>query len=289
LKQQKLNIGIVQTYCSADKRENTLRTKDLIVAAAKKGAQIICLQELFNTIYFCYEEEYSFFELAENTEGDTIKLLSDICKENNVVLIVPFFEKRANGVFHNTAAVIDADGSVLGIYRKQHIPDDPGYYEKFYFAPGDGGYKVFDTAYGKIGVLICWDQWYPEAARLTALSGADVLFYPTAIGWPVDQDEKLNKKEFDAWQTMQRSHAIANGLHVVAVNRVGNENGTNFWGGSFIADPFGEVIFQAPYEKEEVKAIEIDLSRNEYFRHRWPFFRDRRIDTYDSITKRFID
>lgn len=257
--------------------------------AAKNGAQIICLQELFNTLYFCIEEDYRAFELAEKANGQLSQELSKLCAELNIVLVVPYFEKRTEGLYHNSALVIDADGQILGNYRKQHIPDDPGYYEKFYFTPGDGGYKCFNTHYGKIGVLICWDQWYPEAARLTALQGAEILFYPTAIGWPVGQDDKLNLKEFGAWQTMMKSHAIANGIHVVAVNRTGIEADNQFWGGSFIADPFGEVIFQAHHDSEDAYIQTIDTSLTGHFRERWPFLRDRRIDTYQAITKRFID
>ncbi len=286
---ENIKIGIVQTFCTADKEDNLTRTLNHIRTAASEGANIICLQELFNTLYFCHQEDYKFFDLAEPLTGNIIQILSTICKELSVVLVVPFFEKRATGVFHNTAAVIDADGSILGIYRKQHIPDDPGYYEKFYFTPGDGGYKSFQTKYGKIGVLICWDQWYPEAARLTAMNGAEIVFFPTAIGWPVDQDDKLNRKEFEAWQTIQRSHAIANGIHVVSVNRVGTEENNLFWGGSFVSDPFGEILYQAPHNKEDIHVIEIDTRLTEHFRQRWPFFRDRRIDTYQPITERFID
>ncbi|MBN2485481.1 MAG: carbon-nitrogen hydrolase [Bacteroidales bacterium] len=286
---QKINVGIVQTYCTADKAENTERFKQLITKAARNGANIICLQELYNTLYFCNIEEYENFLLAEPSDSLNNKQMATLCKELSVVLVVPYFEKRASGIFHNSALVIDADGSILGNYRKQHIPDDPGYYEKFYFTPGDGGYKCFNTKYGNIGVLICWDQWFPEASRLTAMTGAEILFYPTAIGWPVGQDEKLNRKEFEAWQTMMRSHAIANGVHVVAVNRVGEENDNSFWGGSFIADPFGEIIYQAPHYEETVHVQQADLSLTGYFRERWPFFRDRRIDTYSDITKLFLE
>ncbi len=289
MKTKHINLGIIQTHCTDSKQDNTDRTIALIKNAAKQNAQIVCLQELFNTLYFCIEEEYDQFALSETKDGPTIQKLSDVCKELGIVLIVPYFEKRAEGLYHNSAIVIDTDGTVLGNYRKQHIPDDPGYYEKFYFTPGDEGYKCFDTAFGKIGVLICWDQWYPEASRLTALKGANILFYPTAIGWPVGQDNSLNTKEFSAWQTMMRSHAIANGVHVVAVNRTGIEHDNAFWGGSFIADPFGEVIYQASHDIETVHVHEIDTSLTEYFRERWPFLRDRRIDTYKPITKRFLD
>lgn len=284
-----IQIGIIQTSCTRDKEENTKQTVNLIRKAAEKNAQIICLQELFNTLYFCIEEDYNQFSLAEKQSGNTIKLLIDLCKELKIVLIVPYFEERTAGLYHNSAIVIDTDGSVLGNYRKQHIPDDPGYFEKFYFTPGDGGYQSFQTQYGQVGVLICWDQWFPEAARLTALEGAEILFYPTAIGWPVEQDDKLNRKEYEAWQTMMRSHAIANGIHVVAVNRVGIEADNQFWGGSFVADPFGEIIFKASYQEETVQVVPIDLNQTEYYRQRWPFLRDRRIDTYQNITNRFSD
>lgn len=286
---QKVNIGIIQTFCTANKEENTHRIQKLIRKAAENEAQIICLQELYNTLYFCNTEEYENLQLAEVFDGTANKEMAVLCKELSVVLIVPYFEKRATGVYHNSAVVIDTDGTILGNYRKQHIPDDPGYYEKFYFTPGDGGYKSFNTKFGKIGVLICWDQWYPEAARLTAMTGAEILFYPTAIGWPVEQDEKLNNKEFSAWQTMMRSHAISNGIHIVAVNRIGVENDNDFWGGSFIADPFGEIIYQASHSEETVHVHTIDTSLTEHFRARWPFFRDRRIDTYEGLTKRFLE
>jgi N-carbamoylputrescine amidase len=286
---QKINIGIIQTYCTSDKTENMQRIYNLVRKAAENKAQIVCLQELYNTTYFCNTEDYDNLTLAEDASGPNNQQLADLCKELSIVLVVPYFERRTTGVYHNSAIVIDTDGSILGNYRKQHIPDDPGYYEKFYFTPGDGGYKCFKTKYGKIGVLICWDQWYPEAARLTAMSGAEILFYPTAIGWPVGQDEKLNKKEFDAWQTMMQAHAISNGVHVVAVNRIGIENDNDFWGGSFISDPFGEIIYQASHYSETIYIQEIDTSLTEHFRARWPFFRDRRIDTYEGITKRFLE
>ncbi|MBN1116618.1 MAG: carbon-nitrogen hydrolase [Bacteroidales bacterium] len=287
--ENKVNIGIVQTFCSDNKVDNTQRTIKLIRDTAEKGARIICLQELFNTLYFCIEEDYNQFDLAEFQDGPTAQELSKLCAQLKIVLVVPYFEKRTAGLYHNSAIVIDADGKISGNYRKQHIPDDPGYYEKFYFAPGDEGYKVFDTQYGKISVLICWDQWYPEASRIAALKGAEIIFYPTAIGWPVGQDERLNSKEYNAWQTIIKSHAVANGVHTVAVNRTGVEYDNQFWGGSFITDPFGEVLFQAPYTDETYEAIEVDLSQTEYFRRRWPFLRDRRTDTYKPVTKRFID
>jgi N-carbamoylputrescine amidase len=280
-------VGIVQTSCSPDKQVNFESTISKIKDCAIEGAQIICLQELFSTRYFCNSEDYNNFLLAEPIPGPSTKQLSELCRKLKIVLIASLFEKRSEGLYHNTAVVVDSDGSILGKYRKHHIPDDPGYFEKFYFTPGDEGFKVFDTMYARIGVLICWDQWFPEAARLTAMKGADILFYPTAIGWPEGQDEHLCKKEYEAWQVMQRSHAIANGVHVVAVNRTGLEAGNNFWGGSFISDPFGEILFQAPYLEESVSIVEIDLNLTEYYRSHWPFFRDRRIDAYNGITKRF--
>jgi N-carbamoylputrescine amidase len=287
--EKSVQIGIIQSACDSNKEQNINRTIGFIRQAASRGAQIICLQELFSSIYFCYEESYDQFSLAEKQSGDTIYKLAELCKELSVVLVVPYFEKRATGLYHNSAVVIDSNGALLGNYRKQHIPDDPGYYEKFYFTPGDGGYQSFQTEYGKIGVLICWDQWFPEAARLTALQGSEIIFYPTAIGWPVDQEDKINRKEFDAWQTIMRSHAIANGIHVVAVNRTGIEGDNQFWGGSFIADPFGEILMQASHYEEEVHVTKIDLVLSEYYRQRWPFLRDRRTDTYQSIINRFTD
>jgi N-carbamoylputrescine amidase len=282
-----VKIGYVQSECVSDKKSNIYNTIEKIKQAAQQGAQIICSQELFSTIYFCDKENYKNFALAESIPGPTTELLSALCKELNIVLIASLFERRTEGIYHNTAAVIDADGKILGIYRKQHIPDDPGYCEKFYFTPGDEGFKSFQTKYANIGVLICWDQWYPEAARLTAMKGAEILFYPTAIGWPDGQDIKLSKKEFEAWQTIQRSHAIANGIHVVAVNRTGIEADNVFWGGSFISDPFGEILHQSPHDKEDIHIHDVDLNLTEYYRSHWPFFRDRRIDSYSSITKRF--
>jgi N-carbamoylputrescine amidase len=282
-----VKIGIIQSECSLDKQTNIKRTIKKIKQVAKMGAQIVCLQELFSTRYFCHIEDHTNFSLAEPIPGPTTENFSDLCKELDIVLVASLFEKRSEGIFHNTAAVIDADGSYLGKYRKHHIPDDPGYHEKYYFTPGDEGYKVFKTKFGRIGVLICWDQWFPEAARLTAMRGAQILFYPTAIGWPEDQDEHLCNVEYDAWQIIQRSHAITNGLHVVAVNRVGNEEGNIFWGGSFITNPIGEIVYQAPHNMETIFVQEIDLKLTSHYRSLWPFFRDRRIDTYQSLTKRF--
>ena len=277
--------------CTQNPEENFKKALAKIREAAKKGAQIVCLQELFRSLYFCDVEEYENFKLAEAIPGPSTDALSKLAAEIGVVIIASLFEKRTQGIYHNTTAVIDADGSYLGKYRKMHIPDDPAYYEKFYFTPGDLGYKVFKTKFATIGVLICWDQWYPEAARLTALTGAEVLFYPTAIGWATSQDELTNSEQFNAWQTIQKSHAVANGLHVVSVNRVGMEqNGAmKFWGGSFVANPLGRVLYQASHDKEEVEVVEIDLNKTDGIRVHWPFMRDRRIDSYGEITRRFID
>ena len=277
--------------CTADKAQNMAKAISKIREAASQGAQVICLQELFTSLYFCDVEDYENFKLAEPVPGPATDLLSSIAGELGVVIIASLFEKRTNGIYHNTTAVLDADGTYLGKYRKMHIPDDPAYYEKFYFTPGDLGFKIFKTRFGVLGVLICWDQWYPEGARITALMGAEVLFYPTAIGWAMSQNETTNTEQFNAWQTIQRSHAVANGVHVVSVNRVGLEqNGAmKFWGGSFIANPFGAVLYQAPHDREEVHVTEIDLDKTDTYRTHWPFLRDRRIDSYQPITKRYID
>src|SRR5476651_1012593 len=285
----KENVGLVQMTCTADKQENLQKAIAKVREAAKKGAQIICLQELFTSLYFCDVEDYDNFKLAEVIPGPSTDELAKLAAELGVVIIASLFEKRTSGVYHNTTAVLDADGKYLGKYRKMHIPDDPGFYEKFYFTPGDLGYKVFKTKYATIGVLICWDQWYPEAARITALMGAEVLFYPTAIGWANTQDDATNTEQYNAWQTIQRSHAIANGVHVVSVNRVGEEAGLKFWGGSFVANPFGTVIHQTSADNEEVVVEELDLNKSDYYRSHWPFLRDRRIDSYQPITKRLLD
>jgi N-carbamoylputrescine amidase len=287
----KVQVGLVQMSCSSKKDDNIQRAVLKIREAAAKGAQIICLQELFTSLYFCDVEEYDNFKLAEPVPGPTTDTLQAVAKEHGVVIVASLFEKRAQGLYHNTTAVIDADGEYLGKYRKMHIPDDPAFFEKFYFTPGDLGYKVFKTKFATIGVLICWDQWYPEAARITALMGAEVLFYPTAIGWATDQDEATNTEQYNAWQTIQRSHAIANGVHVVSVNRVGfeQEGKMKFWGGSFVANPFGSVMLQASHDKEEVAVHELDLDKTDRYRTHWPFMRDRRIDSYQPITKRYID
>ena len=287
----KVKVGIVQMSCTASKEENLPKAIEKIRKAAQMGAQIVCLQELFTSLYFCDVEDYENFKLAESIPGPSTDALCEISKELGVVIIASLFEKRAQGLYHNTTAVIDADGSYMGKYRKMHIPDDPAYFEKFYFTPGDLGYKVWETKFGKIGVLICWDQWYPEAARITSLMGAEILFYPTAIGWATSQDEATNTEQYNAWQTIQRSHAVANGVHVVSVNRVGFEqNGAmKFWGGSFIANPFGSLLYKASHDEEEIHVQEIDLHKTDSYRTHWPFLRDRRIDSYQPITSRYID
>ncbi len=289
VKNRTINVGLVQHACSKDPEENLLKAQEGIREAAQQGAQIICLQELFRSLYFCDVEDHDNFLLAEKIPGPTTEVLCELGKELDVVIIASLFEKRAEGLYHNTTAVIDADGSYLGKYRKMHIPDDPGYYEKFYFTPGDTGYKTFKTKFGQIGVLICWDQWYPEAARITAMMGAEMLFYPTAIGWHKDQDSATNDEQYQAWQTIQRSHSVANGIPVISVNRVGIEGEMKFWGGSFVTNAFGKLLCQADYEKEEVKVVPIDLAQSDRYRTHWPFLRDRRIDSYSPILKRLID
>ena len=287
----KVNIGLVQMSCSDNKEANLQKAIAKIREAAAKGAQIVCLQELFTSLYFCDTEDYEHFKLAEAIPGPSTEVLGQLAAELKVVIIASLFEKRAQGIYHNTTAVLDADGAYLGKYRKMHIPDDPAFYEKFYFTPGDLGYKIFKTKYASIGVLICWDQWYPEAARITALMGAEILFYPTAIGWATSQDEATNTEQYNAWQTMQRSHAIANAVHVVSVNRAGFEqNGAmKFWGGSFVSNPFGTILYQASHDKEETVVIGLDTAATDRYRTHWPFMRDRRIDSYQPITKRYID
>jgi N-carbamoylputrescine amidase len=297
----KFSVGLIQMSCSPEPEDNVARAVAHVRNAAKQGARVICLPELFKTQYFCQREEHAFFDLAEPIPGPTTKVFSELSRELRVTIVVSLFEKRAPGVYHNTVAVMGPDGALQGIYRKMHIPDDPLYYEKFYFTPGDLGYKVFPTEDGgKIGTLVCWDQWYPEGARLTALQGANVLFYPTAIGWHPDEKAEYGDAQYDAWRTVQRAHAISNGVYVAAVNRVGFETGNvqgneakgkglEFWGGSFLADPFGVVIAQAGHEKEEILIGEIDLKKMEDVRRNWPFLRDRRIDSYGQITQRMID
>jgi len=287
----KVKVGLVQMTCAADKQTNLDKAVAKVREAAEKGAQIVCLQELFTSLYFCDVESYDNFSLAEAIPGPSTEVLGAVAKELGVVIIASLFEKRAQGIYHNTTAVLDADGAYLGKYRKMHIPDDPAYYEKFYFTPGDLGYKVFKTKFATIGILICWDQWYPEASRITALMGAEILFYPTAIGWATSQDQYTNDEQYNAWQTIQRSHAVANGVHVVSVNRVGfeQEGAMKFWGGSFVANPFGNLIYKASHEEEETTVVEIDTALSDRYRTHWPFLRDRRIDSYQPITKRYID
>ena len=283
-----VTLGLIQTtVASDDPSVNTRKAVDQIRQAARKGAQIICLQELFRTPYFCQSEDSHHFSLAESIPGSTTQTLSSLAKELGIVLIAPLFEKRAEGIYHNSAVVIDADGTMLGTYRKMHIPEDPCFYEKFYFTPGDLGFRSFKTRYGKIGVLICWDQWFPEAARLTALQGVQIIFYPTAIGWHDSEPKKVRKNQLESWQVIQRSHAIANEVFVAAVNRVGKEGELTFWGHTFVADPFGSVTAQASGTKEETLIVKCDLEKIEETRRDWPFFRDRRIDTYGALTEGF--
>ncbi len=288
-----VKIGLIQTACSAEPQANLKKTIRLAERAAKAGAQIICTQELFRSQYFCQSEDVRNFQFAEPVPGPTTDAFGKFAQKYEVVVIASVFEQRAAGVYHNTAAVIDADGSLLGIYRKMHIPDDPLYYEKFYFTPGDTGFKAWQTRYAKIGVLICWDQWYPEAARLTALQGAQILFYPTAIGWHPDEKKKYGQSQHDAWETIQRSLAIANGCYVAVPNRVGHERlagkGIEFWGQSFVAGTSGEILARAGARKEQVLAVPLDLARVNSTRIQWPFLRDRRIDAYANLTKRFVD
>ncbi len=290
MKERKVKIGVVQLKCTEDKQDNIRRYVEQVRLVAKQGAQIICLQELFASLYFADVEDYHNFRYAEPIPGgETTQTFMALAKELGVVIICSMFEKRAEGLYHNTTAVIDADGTYLGKYRKMHIPDDPGYYEKFYFTPGDMGYKVFRTRFATIGVLICWDQWYPEAARITAMKGAEILFFPTAIGWAIDQDEATNDEQYQAWQTIQRSHSVANGVPVVSVNRTGREGDMQFWGGSFVTNAFGRVLWQAPHLEETLHVQELDLNDSDRYRRHWPFLRDRRIDSYAPILKRYLD
>ena len=280
-------LGLAQMACSDRPRANLDKAVAAIQGAARQGAQIICLQELFGARYFCQREDVLQFALSEPVPGPTTERLSQLAAAHQVVLIVPVFEKRAEGIFHNTAVVIDADGALLGQYRKMHIPDDPLYYEKFYFTPGDLGFRTFHTRYARIGVLICWDQWFPEAARLAALNGAQLLFYPSAIGNHPDDSAQEHQAQREAWQIMHRSHAVANGLYVAAVNRVGQEGALNFWGTSFVSDPFGRILKQASADNEETLIVPCALDRLNTTRQYWPFFRDRRIDAYAGLTKRW--
>jgi N-carbamoylputrescine amidase len=293
-------VGLIQFSCTPDPDENLNKAAERVREAATNGAHVVCLPELFRTQYFCQREDAALFDLAEPIPGPTTDKMSEIARQEKIVIIASLFEKRARGLYHNTAAVIDTDGSIKGIYRKMHIPDDPLYYEKYYFTPGDLGFKAFDTQFGRVGTLVCWDQWYPEGARLTALQGAHILLYPTAIGWHPAEKQQYGTAQHDAWRTIQRAHAIANGVFVGVVNRVGHETGnirgneTNgagleFWGGSFLCDPFGRILAEASHNKEETLYGEIDLDCIDETRRSWPFLRDRRIDSYAPISHRFID
>jgi N-carbamoylputrescine amidase len=289
-----VTLALLQHACTPDPAANLAKTLALAERAAKRGVNIICTQELFRSQYFCQSEDYANFALAEKIPGPTTELFQSFAKKHGVVVVASLFEKRTSGLYHNTAVIIDADGALLGRYRKMHIPDDPLFYEKFYFTPGDTGFRAWPTKFGKIGVLICWDQWYPEAARLTALAGAEIIFYPTAIGWHPKDKRKLGAKQHDAWETIQRSHAVANGCYVAAVNRIGRErpaggNGLEFWGQSFVAGTSGEILAKAGATKEEVLLATVDLAQVDDTRTHWPFLRDRRIDAYGGLTKRFID
>jgi N-carbamoylputrescine amidase len=297
---EKFRVGLLQMSTGPDPDRNLQHAMDMVREAAKDGAQVICLPELFQTQYFCQREDAALFDLAEPIPGPTTAKLSELAKQLSIVLVASLFEKRAAGIYHNTAVTFDRDGAILGIYRKMHIPDDPLYYEKYYFTPGDLGFKALDTSAGRIGTLVCWDQWYPEGARLTALQGANILFYPTAIGWHPAEKAEFGAAQHDAWKTIQRAHAIANGVYVGVVNRVGFEHGDirgnqasgqglEFWGGSFLCDPFGRVIAEGSHDKEEILKGEVDLKLIEETRRNWPFLRDRRIDFYAPIASRFLD
>jgi len=294
-RQNPFNVGIVQMACSPDVSANMDKMVHKIREAAQMGAQVICTQELFGSQYFCQLESTEMFDLAESIPGPSTDVFTKLAKELGVVIVASLFERRAAGLYHNTAAIVDADGSLLGVYRKMHIPDDPLYYEKYYFTPGDLGFKAWQTRFGRIGVLICWDQWYPEGARMTALQDVNVLFYPTAIGWHPKEKATFGEAQIDAWQTIQRSHAIANGVYVASANRIGLEkipgavgDGIEFFGGSFIADPFGRFIKKASRDQEEILVAQVDPALQEETRRNWPFFRDRRIDAYEGITQRFL-
>ncbi len=284
-----ITVGLVQMTCAPEPAANMKKAIARIGEAAKRGAQIVCLQELFRSQYFCQTEDIELFKLAETIPGPSTEALCKVARRHKIVIIASLFERRAAGLYHNTAVIIDTDGEITGKYRKMHIPDDPLYYEKFYFTPGDLGFASHDTGFGKIGTLVCWDQWFPEAARLTALSGAQLLFYPTAIGWLPDEDEEMNEAQHQAWETIQRGHAIANGIYVVAVNRVGAEGKLKFWGQSFVVDPFGRIVARAAADKEEILIVECDLDLLERTRQNWPFLRDRRIESYQGLSFRFLE
>lgn len=284
-----MKIGIIQQHNTADIADNKSRLAVKIADLAKAGAELIVLQELHNGLYFCQVEDVNNFDLAETIPGPSTAFFGELAKEHGVVIVTSLFERRAPGLYHNTAVVLEKDGDIAGIYRKMHIPDDPGYYEKFYFTPGDLGFKPIETSLGKLGVLVCWDQWYPEAARLMALQGAELLIYPTAIGYDPHDTKEEQERQRMAWQTVQRGHAVANGLPVITVNRVGEEDGVPFWGTSFVAGPQGELLYEASTTEEECVIVEVDMQRSEQVRRWWPFLRDRRIEEYKDITKRFID
>ncbi|MBR2113472.1 MAG: carbon-nitrogen hydrolase [Prevotella sp.] len=284
-----MKIGIIQQHNGEDVKTNVLHLATKIRQLAKEGAELIVLQELHNSLYFCKQEDVNLFDLAETIPGPSTTFFGNLAKELGVVIVTSLFERRATGLYHNTAVVMEKDGTIAGKYRKMHIPDDPGYYEKFYFTPGDLGFQPIHTSVGKLGVLVCWDQWYPEAARLMTLAGAELLIYPTAIGYDPHDTKEEQERQRMAWQTVQRGHAVANGLPVVTVNRVGEENGVPFWGTSFVAGPQGELLYEASNDQEEVALVEIDMQRSEQVRRWWPFLRDRRIENYNDITKRYID
>jgi N-carbamoylputrescine amidase len=289
-----VRLGLLQTSCSADPRANLAKTLAFAERAARRGAQILCTQELFRSQYFCQNEDYANFKLAEPIPGPSTAAFQKLAKKHAVVVIASLFEKRAAGVYHNTAAIIDANGALLGIYRKMHIPDDPLFYEKFYFTPGDLGFRAWPTRYGKIGVLICWDQWYPEGARLTAMQGAEILFYPTAIGWHPKEKKEYGANQHGAWELIQRSHAVANGCYVAVANRIGWEkpvggDGLEFWGQSFVAGTSGQLLAKASVNREEILVVPVDLGQVDVTRTHWPFLRDRRIDAYGGLTRRLMD
>ena len=284
-----MKIGIIQQHNTADRDDNKRRLAEKIRSLAAKGAELVVLQELHNGLYFCQEENVETFNQAESIPGPSTEFYGALAKELGVVIVTSLFERRATGLYHNTAVVLEKDGTIAGKYRKMHIPDDPGYYEKFYFTPGDMGFKTIDTSLGRLGVLVCWDQWYPEAARLMALVGAEILIYPTAIGYDPNDTRDEQERQRMAWQTVQRGHAVANGLPVVTVNRVGDEDGVPFWGTSFVAGPQGELLYEAPTNEEVEVVVDVDMQRSEQVRRWWPFLRDRRIDNYGDITRRFID
>ena len=284
-----MKIGIIQQHNVEDVKENVLHLVTKVRALAKEGAELIVMQELHNSLYFCKEENVDLFDLAEPIPGPTTQIFGNLAKELGIVIVTSIFEKRATGLYHNTAVVLEKDGTIAGKYRKMHIPDDPGYYEKFYFTPGDLGFEPIQTSLGRLGVLVCWDQWYPEAARLMALAGAELLIYPTAIGYDANDERAEQKRQRAAWQLVQRGHAVANGLPVVAVNRVGEEEGVHFWGTSFVAGPQGELLYEASETEEEMAFVEVDMLRSEQVRRWWPFLRDRRIENYGDITKRYKD